>query len=424
MKHSSLRSPQTGRLKTDRGSANRRTGLPAIAGGSPVRKTNLPYGYHWLGKGEERELLDTIRHGWLTAGPKTGAFEQAFARFVGSRYAVAVSNASAALHLSLLALGVGPGDEVITTPLTFVSTANAIVHAGATPVFADIDPETLNIDPVEVARRISRRTKVILPVHYSGQPCDMEALTKLARAHRLWLVEDASHAIGAFVGKRPIGTIGDLTCFSFHPVKNMTTAEGGMITTGHEHLAVRLRALRFHGFAEDYLTRSKQQRFHYPRMRVLGFKCVMTDLQAAIGLHQLKKLPQFIARRAVLAQAYNRQLRSIPEICCPVVRSGVTSAWHLYPARLRLGKLTCSRDKFIQALQLEGISASVHYLPVHLHPYYAERFGFRKGDFPNAERAYEELVSIPLFPRMSGQDLCDVVKAIKRLAEYFRRGNH
>jgi perosamine synthetase len=399
----------------------RETDLPAIAGGHPVRKTNLPYGFHSIGAAEEREVVDTLRNGWLTSGPKTAAFENDFAEFTGSRYAIALSSASAALHLALLALDVGAGDEVITTPLTFVATANAIVHVGAKPVLADIDSETLNIDPSEVARRITRRTKVIMPVHYAGQPCDKAALEKLARKHRLRIVEDASHAVGAEIEGRRIGSIGDLTCFSFHPVKNMTTAEGGMITTNLRHVASRLRSLRFHGLAQDYIARSKSKRFHYPRMRELGFKYVMTDLQASLGIHQLRRVPEFNNRRAELAARYLKAFTDVPEIQCPYVAEGVKSAWHLFVIRLDLGRLRCSRDQFVDALKRENITASVHYLPVHLHPYYAERFGFGKGDFPKAEKAYREIVTLPLFPRMRDEDVADVVTAVKRLVRYFRR---
>ncbi|HEY3257493.1 MAG TPA: DegT/DnrJ/EryC1/StrS aminotransferase family protein [Gemmatimonadaceae bacterium] len=399
----------------------RENDLPAVAGGTPVRKTNLPYGYHWVGEEEERELVDTLRNGWLTSGPKTAAFEDDLAQFTGSKYAVALSSASAALHLALLALDVGPGDEVITTPLTFVATANAILHVGAKPVFADIDPETLNIDPANVARLINRRTKVILPVHYAGQPCDMDVLRKLARKHRLRIVEDASHAIGATVGKQRVGSIGDLTCFSFHPVKNMTTAEGGMITTNLRHLVSRIRALRFHGLMEDYITRAKRVKFRYPRMRLLGFKYVMTDLQASLGIHQLRRVPEFTERRTALAALYQNALAGVPEVRCPVVRAGVGSAWHLYVIRLNLTRLRCSRDEFIDALKRENITGSVHYLPVHMHPYYAERFGLAKGDLPEVERAYREIVTLPLFPRMRDEDVQDVVAAVKRIIRYFRK---
>lgn len=394
---------------------------PAIAGGAPVRERDLPYGYHSLGESEEREVVDTLRHGWLTAGPRTAAFERAFAAHVGAELGVAVSSASAALHVALLAAGVGQGDEVITTPLTFVATANAICHVGARPVFADIDPETLNLDPGQAARRITRRTKAILPVHYGGQPCDMDALCRLARrGRRLWVVEDASHALGASIDGRAIGTIGDASCFSFHPVKNMTTAEGGMVTTAHRRLAARMRALRFHGLADAYV-RTHRARFRYPRMETLGFKYVMTDLQAAIGLEQLKRVAAFNERRAAIAAQYSRAFAGMPEIRCPSVRPGTTSAWHLYPIRVQTRRLRCSRDGFLNALWQERIRASVHYLPVHRHPYYAKRFGFKPGAFPEAERAYRELISLPLFPAMGADDIQDVVGALRKLVGYFQR---
>lgn len=394
---------------------------PAVAGGKPVREKNLPYGFHSIGQAEERELLDTLRHGYLTFGPKTLAFEKEFAAAAGAKEAVAVSSATAALHVSLAALGLGPGDEVITSPLTFVATANAIAYTGATPVFADIDPATFNIDPAQVERRVTRRTRAILPVHYAGQPCDMDALLALAKRRRLRVVEDASHAAGALYKGRHVGSLGDLTCFSFHPVKNMTTAEGGMITTADPKLAATCRALRLHGFAEDYMSRAKKGQFHYPRMQMLGFKCVMTDLQASLGLHQLRRLEEFTRRRNELARAYEKAFAGVPELRTPRTMPGVRHAWHIYVVRLDLKRLSCTRDQFIDALKKENVTASVHYLPVHRHPYYAKRYGFRKGDYPEAERAYEENVSLPMFPRMSDRDLADAARAVTRLVAHYRK---
>ena len=394
---------------------------PAVAGGKPVRATFLPYGLHDVGAEEEQVVLNVLRHGWLTAGPRVREFETTFASYVGAKYAVALATGTAALHLTMLGLGIGPGDEVITSPLTFVATANGIVHAGGRPVFADVDPDTLNVDPVQVAKRITKRTKSLLPVHMAGAPCDMRALRRIARDHKIPIVEDACHAVGAMIGDKPIGAAGDAQCFSFHPVKNMTTAEGAMVTTPHRKLAESVRMLRFHGFREDYLSRSKSGALGYPRMHVLGFKSVLTDLQAALGLVQLKRLEGFTARRNVLAEAYNKSFADVPELQRPTVLSGTTSAWHIYTIRLRLERLRCTRDEFMDALKRENIGTSVHYLPVHLQPYYRKRFGFRSSDFPVAEDAYRRMLTLPLFPKMTDADQADVIRAVTRLVAYYRK---
>jgi dTDP-4-amino-4,6-dideoxygalactose transaminase len=394
---------------------------PAIAGGKPIRETFLPYGLHDVGREEEIAVLDVLRHGWLTAGPRVKDFEAAFAAAVGAKHAVALATGTAALHLTMLGLGIGPGDEVITSPLTFVATANGIVHAGAKPVFADVVPETLNMDPGKVVGRITRKTRALLPVHFAGAPCDLEALRRIARSAKIPVVEDACHAVGATSGGLPIGARGDAQCFSFHPVKNITTAEGAMVTTPHRRLAETLRMLRFHGFKEDYLTRSARGALGYPRMHVLGVKSILTDLQAALGLVQLKRLKAFIDRRSVLAERYNNAFAEIPEIQTPSILSHTTSAWHIYVLRLRLEALRCGRDEFMEALRQENIGTSVHYMPIHLQPYYRKRYGFRLGDFPTAEDAYRRMLTLPLFPKMSDADQEDVTKAVFRLVAHYKK---
>lgn len=402
-------------------SAVRRVDLPAVAGGKPVRRTFLPYGFHDVGVEEEKAVLEVLRHGWLTTGPRVREFEAAFAEYVGAKHAVALATGTAALQLTMLGLGVGPGDEVITSPLTFVATANGVVHAGGTPVFADIDPDTLNIDPRQVERRLSRKTKVLLPVHMTGAPCDMRPLRRIARSHGIPIVEDACHAIGAKIAGDPVGSRGDAQCFSFHPVKNMTTGEGAIVTTPHKKLAEALRALRFHGFREDYLSRSQRGSLGYPRMHVLGFKSVLTDMQAALGLVQLKRVDGFTARRNKLATTYNKAFADVPELQTPSVLPGTTSAWHIYVLRLRLDRLRCSRDEFMEALRSENIGTSVHYMPVHLQPYYRRKFGFRRGDFPVAEAEYRKMITLPLFSKMADDDHADVIRAVKRLVAYYRK---
>lgn len=396
------------------------TEKPAVAGGKPVRDVLLPYGLHDVGVEEEQAVLEVLRHGWLTAGPRVREFEAAFAAACGAKHAVAVATGTAALHLTMLALNVKPGSEVITSPLTFVATVNAIVHAGGKPVFADVDPATLNIHPAQVAKRVTKRTCAVVPVHLAGAPCDLAAIRR-AIGRSIHLIEDACHAAGAMIGRDPIGARGEAQCFSFHPVKNMTTAEGGLITTSDRRLAERVRVLRFHGFREDYLSRTKRGALGYPRMYELGFKSVLTDLQAALGLVQLKRLPEFTARRNALADAYTKAFLDLPELEVPAARPGTLSAWHIYILRLRLERLRCSRDEFIEALRKENIATSVHYMPVHLQPYYRKRFGFRAGDFPVAEDAYRRMLTLPLFPKMTEHDQADVIRAITRLIAYYRK---
>ena len=399
----------------------RATGRPAVAGGIPVRRAFLPYGLHTVGAAEERAVLDVLRNGWLTAGPRVKAFETAFAKAVDARHAVAVATGTAGLHLGMLACGIGRGAEVITSPLTFVATANAVVHAGGRPVFADVDPLTLNIDPGEAERRVTRKTKAIVPVHLAGFPCDMRRLRRVATHAGAYVIEDACHAAGASYRGRPIGSGADAQVFSFHPVKNMTTAEGAVVTTSHASIAESLRTLRFHGFREDYLSRSARGALGYPRMQVLGFKSVLTDLQAALGLVQLRRLARFNSRRGRLAALYSRLFADVPEVEVPHPPPHTTPSWHLYVLRLNLEQLRCTRDEFMHALRKDNIGTSVHYMPVHLQPYYRRAFGFKPGDFPVAEREYRRMVTLPLFPSMRQDDVNDVVTAVTRIVAHYRR---
>jgi dTDP-4-amino-4,6-dideoxygalactose transaminase len=372
----------------------------------------IPYGLHWIDEAEVSEVTDTLRHGYLTSGPKVERFEKEFAEYCGVPHGVAVSSCSAALHLSMIALGVGPGDEVLTTPMSYVATSNAILHAGATPVFADIDARTFNLDPSQIERKINPRTKGILVVHYGGQPCDMDPILEIAVRHRLFVVEDASHAVHSAYKGRRIGSLSHATAFSFHPVKNMTTAEGGMVTTGSRELAEKIRCLRLHGIVSDYRQREKEEEFEYPKMEYLGFKYNMTDVQASVGLAQLRKIEAFTARRREIADFYSGAFKDIPELEVPYRMPGCDPVWHLYVIKLALERLNVSRGKFMKALLNRNIVASVHYLPIHLQPYYRKRFGFKPGDFPVAESAYERMISIPLFPKMTDADAGCVAEAV------------
>jgi len=365
------------------------------------------------------EVVDTLRSGWLVYGGKTQRFEAEFRKLAGAEHAVAVSSCTAGMHLALLAAGVGPGDEVITSPLTFPATANVIVHAGATPVLADICADDLNIDPAEIERRVTPRTKAIMPVHYAGQPCRMDEILAIARRHGLLVIEDAATAAGAYYRGRPIGSLGDATVFSFYAIKNMTTGEGGIVTTDDAALAEKVASLRNHGLDSNAWNRYAKEGQPFYTVTEPGFKYPFTDLQASLGLGQLRRLREFNEKRTRLAALYGKLFARLPEVETPKVRPEVESNWHLYVIRLREAGI--SRDAFIAALRERGIGTAVHYLPVHYHPYYRERFGFGKGDYPVTEREFERLVSLPLFPLMSEADVERVVGAVEATVGEKRR---
>jgi UDP-4-amino-4,6-dideoxy-N-acetyl-beta-L-altrosamine transaminase len=386
----------------------------------PVRKAFLPFSLPDIGEAEIDEVADTLRSGWITTGPKTKRFEEEFRRYVGSKHAIAVNSCTAALHVALAAAGIGPGDEVITSPLTFCSTANVIVHLGATPVFADIGRD-FNIDPREIERHITPATKAIIPVHYSGQPCRMDEILACARRHGLPVIEDAAHAVGAKYHGRMVGTVGNVTAFSFYAIKNMTTAEGGMITTDDDEMAEKMRLLSLHGISKDAWKRYTSAGSWYYEVIYAGYKCNMADIQAALGLHQLDRLEGFLEARRRIVATYNEAFDEMPELCIPIVNGGVRHAWHLYVIQLNLERLTIDRAQFIEALRAENIGTSVHFIPVHLHPYYRQRFGYQRGDFPAAERIYDRIVSLPLYPKLTEADVKDVTTAVSKVIRAHRR---
>jgi dTDP-4-amino-4,6-dideoxygalactose transaminase len=377
----------------------------------PDQPEFLPIAQPDLDEDDVAEVVDTLRSGWLVYGPKTQRLEQEFAAMVGAKHALGVNSCTAGLHLSLLAAGVGPGDEVITTPLTFAATANVILHAGATPVLADICAEDLNIDPEQIERRITPRTKALMPVHYAGVPCRMDEILDIARRYNLTVIEDAATAAGSGYKERMVGNVGDLTSFSFYPVKNMTTGQGGMVTTNDKALADQIVALRNHGLDSNAWNRysAEADRLFYT-MSAPGFNYGMFDLLASIGLGQLRRLPEFNAKRRVLAEHYTRAFANVPQIETPTVREDVTTNWHLYVIRLRDAKVT--RAELATGLKQRGIGTSVHYYPIHYHPYYRERFGFQRGDYPVCEAEFERILSLPLFPKMDEGDVERVVAAV------------
>jgi perosamine synthetase len=392
----------------------------ALDGGPPVRKALLPYGRQSIEEDDIQAVVDVLHADWLTTGPKVGEFEEAFAAFVGTRYAVSFSSGTAALHGAAFAAGLKPGDEAFTTPMTFAATANCVLYQGATPVFADVSSDTLNLDPEKVAAQITARTRAVLPVDYAGHPADLDAISELASRHGFVVIEDACHALGAEYRQRRAGSIADLTVFSFHPVKHLTTGEGGMVTTDRSDLAQSLRRFRNQGISSDARQRQTDGQWKY-EMVLLGFNYRLTDISCALGLSQLKKLEANLLRRREIAARYAAALLDLTSITLPAVRAEANPAWHLYPIRLNLEKLAADRTQVFRALRAENIGVNVHYIPVHLHPYYRDRFGYRGGEFPIAEDAYARLISLPMFHGMSDQDVEDVIAALRKVITHFTK---
>lgn len=385
-------------------------------------KKYISFHSYSISENEKRELLDTLDSGWITTGSKTKRFEDQFAKYVKAKYAIGVSSGTAALHLSLLALGIGKGDEVITTPLTFVATVNAIRYVGARPVFADVEPETLNINPQQIMKKINKKTKAIIPVHYAGQPCKMEEITKIANKNGLFIIEDAAHAIEAKSNGRKIGSISDLTCFSFHPIKNITTGEGGMITTNNKKLSDRLRIYSWHGLDKEAQNRYKKGQFKYYDMFYLGYKYNMTDIQASLGIHQLKKIDAFWGRRKRYSEIYDSILKGHPNILTlPSARKGDKNSYHLYPIRVKTENLTIARDEVINRIQKKNIGVSVHFQCVHLFSFYKKCLNYPLGSFPIAEYASERLISLPLYPKLTEEEVVYVAKTTKQIINKAQR---
>jgi len=393
----------------------------AIDGGTPIRAQFLPFGRPLISEQEIAAVADVLRSGWLGMGERTIAFERAFAAYCGADHAVSVSSCTAALHLSLVALGLGPGDEVVTTPMTFAATVNAILEVGASPVLVDIDPRTLNVEPDAVAAAIGPRTKALLPVHFGGRPVDLTAFGALARAHGLAIVEDAAHAVGAVHAGARVGSHGNLAAFSFYPNKNMTTIEGGMVTTDDPELAEALRLLRLHGLSNDAWKRYHTKALVTSQVVRFGYKANLTDVQSVLGMGQLERLEEFLGVRERYAAVYDAALADLPidrqeRQAGPGERHGL----HLYVILLRLDELTCDRDQVVRALRAENIGVGLHYQALHEHPYYAQRLGHGAGAFPVAEDVSARTLTLPLGPSMSGEDLHDVVHAVRCVLARYR----
>lgn len=381
----------------------------------------LPFYLPDIGEAEIEEVVATLRSGWLTTGPRTSLFEERFREYVGSSHAVAVSSGTAALHLALVAAGIRPGSEVITTPYTFAATAEVILHVGARPVFVDIDMETFNLDPARVREAITPQTKAILPVHIGGHPCDMHALLDIGRQAHLTVIEDAAHGLGAAYRGRLVGTLGDITAFSFYATKNITTGDGGMVTTESSDMADLIRSLRLHGLSRDAAARDAHGETWGYEIKHLGFKYNMTDILAAVGIHQLARIQEFTDARQRIVDLYNLELADVAEVLLPVVRPDVTHAWHLYIIRLALEQLSISRDEFINQLHAKNIRTSVHFMPLHLHQYFKERFRFVPTDFPHATECFDRVISLPLYTRMTPSDVRRVTTAIRAIVGKHRK---
>jgi perosamine synthetase len=366
----------------------------------------IPYGRQWLDDADIEAVVQVLKSEWLTTGPKVQEFEDTLASQVGAKFGVAVSNGTAALHAAMFALGIGPGDEVIVPPMTFAATVNSVVFQGGTPVFADVDDGALLIDPQAVAEKITSRTRAIIAVDYAGHPCDYDALKILAERHGLALVADACHSLGGSYRTRPVGSLADLSVFSFHPVKHITTGEGGMVTTSDADLTRRLKIFRNHGITTDHRQRAQQGSWFY-EMAELGYNYRLTDFQCALGLSQLKKLPGWVARRQEIARRYQEKFAQLPGVQILKVSPEVAHAYHLFVVRLK------NRQSVFEALRHREIAANVHYIPVHLHPYYQQRFGTGPGLCPRAEAAYQEIMSLPMFPRMLDTEVDQVIAAVR-----------
>ncbi|MBH0164043.1 UDP-4-amino-4,6-dideoxy-N-acetyl-beta-L-altrosamine transaminase [Fictibacillus sp. 7GRE50] len=387
----------------------------------PIRDSYLAYGRQWIDEEDIQAVVDVLKGDFLTTGPTINKFEHAVANYVGAKYAVAFSNGTAALHGACFAAGIEEGDEVITTPMTFAASANCVLYMGGTPVFADIDNKTYNINPENIEKLITEKTKAIIPVDFTGQPVELDTILNIAKKHNLVVIEDAAHALGATYRGRKIGSIADMTMFSFHPVKHITTGEGGIITTNSKNYYDKLLQFRSHGITRNQgqLINKNEGPWYY-EMQFLGFNYRMTDFQAALGISQLKKNDKFVEIRTKYVDLYNKAFEQHKFIDPPHLITDSNSSWHLYVIRLKLDKLNADRKEIYEALISENIGVNVHYIPVHLLPYYSD-IGYQKGICPNAEKLYEEIITLPLYPAMNQKDIEDVIEAVNKILIFYSK---
>lgn len=391
----------------------------AINGGKPVRESFLIFGSPKIEEPEIQEVVDSLKSGWLSTGPKVARFEDMFKEYIGCKHALALNSCTAGLHLSMIVSGIGSGDEVITTPMTFAATANAILHTGARPVFVDVDRKTMNIDPNLIEKAITPKTKAIMPVHMAGRPCDMDAIMDIAQRHNLLVIEDAAHAIEATYKGKKIGNICDLTAFSFYVTKNIVTGEGGMVTTNNDEWAEEIQMYGLHGLSRGAWRRYSDEGFKHYRVVLPGYKYNMMDLQAALGIHQLPRVEEYLRRREEIWQRYDEAFGDLPVITPAPAEPETAHARHLYTLLLDIDRLKADRDMIQEALYRENIGTGIHFIALHLHPYYAETFGYKRGDFPNAEFISDRTISLPLSAKLTDQDVEDVIAAVRKVVLYY-----
>lgn len=391
----------------------------AINGGKPTRKGFLVFGSPKIGKEEIKEVVDSLKSGWIGTGPKVTRFENLVAEYTGAKYAIALNSATAGMHLSLIACGVKAGDEVITSPMTFAATANVVEHIGATPVFVDIDLTSMNIDPAKIEAKITKKTKAIMPVHMAGRPCRMDKIKKIAGKYKLKIIEDAAHAMGAKFKNKRIGSVGDVTAFSFYVTKNLITGEGGMVTTNDKKIAETIRVYSLHGMSKDAWKRYSDAGFKHYLIEVPGFKYNMMDLQAAIGIHQFYDFEENQKRRKIIWDFYNESFKDLPLITPSDPDHDTEHAYHLYTILVDIDRLKVSREEIQQALYAENIGIGIHFISLHLHPFYKNKYKLKRGDFPNSEFVSDRTISLPFSAKLTDKDARDVVKAVKKVLSYF-----
>ncbi|MFC2027885.1 UDP-4-amino-4,6-dideoxy-N-acetyl-beta-L-altrosamine transaminase [Chloroflexota bacterium] len=377
----------------------------------------IPYGHQWVDDDDIRAMIDVLESDWITQGPKVDEFENKVAAYCGAKYGVAVSNGTAALHAACAVAGISAGDEVITTPISFLATANAVVYCGGKPIFADISENTLNIDPDEIRKRLSGKTRAIIPVDFAGHPANLDEIMSVAHENKLVVIEDAAHALGAEYQGHKIGGISDMTTLSFHPVKHITTGEGGMILTDSEDYYEKLRVFRHHGINRDNLGKGAW----YYEMHNMGYNLRLTDFQCALGLSQISKLDRYVRRRREIAEQYNEAFAQVPVIVTPLEQEHVKAAYHIYVIQLQPEELKVGRREVFDALRAEKIGVNVHYIPIHLQPYYQKTFGYKQGDYPKAERYYERAITLPIFPKMSDDDIGNVINAVIKVVDRYAK---
>jgi len=386
-----------------------------------MRKDFLVFGSPIIEQAEIDEVVDSLKSGWISTGPKVARFEKLFKSYIGTKHALALNSCTAGLHLSMIVAGLQDGDEVITTPMTFGATANAIMHSRATPVFADIELPTMNIDPENIEGKITDKTRVIVPVHFAGRPCNMKRIKEIAQKHNLIIIEDAAHALEATYHGQKIGTIGDLSVFSFYVTKNLVTGEGGMITTDNDTYAEMIQTYALHGMSTGAWKRYSDEGFKHYQIVYPGFKYNMMDIQAALGLHQLPRVGNYFKRREEIWHRYDEAFKQLPLDSPLPPEENTTHGRHLYTILLRLEELTADRDTIQQALFKNNIGTGIHFIALHLHPYYQEHFGYKRGDFPNAEFISDRTISLPLSAKLTDQDVTDVIEAVTKVLTHFKK---